>query len=71
MTKKEKSRINPRLYSGAEETRTLYLIAASDALSQVSYDPMCEIYCNRSRDSAQSGIFTVFVLRQETDRRHC
>ena len=28
--------------SGAEETRTLYLIAASDALSQVSYDPVCE-----------------------------
>ena len=25
---------------GAEEARTLYLIAASDALSQVSYDPM-------------------------------
>ncbi len=28
-------------HGGAEETRTLYLIAASDALSQVSYDPMC------------------------------
>ena len=26
--------------SGAEGTRTLYLIAASDALSQVSYDPV-------------------------------
>ncbi len=27
-------------FSGAEEARTLYLIAASDALSQVSYDPV-------------------------------
>ena len=30
----------PLFNSGAEETRTLYLIAASDALSQVSYDPV-------------------------------
>ena len=27
-------------FSGDDETRTRYLIAASDALSQVSYDPM-------------------------------
>ena len=35
----------PLFNSGAEETRTLYLIAASDALSQVSYDPMCTKNC--------------------------
>ena len=32
------------LDGGAEGTRTLYLIAASDALSQVSYDPVYKEY---------------------------
>ena len=39
----EKNRTFTVLFSadgGAEEARTLYLIAASDALSQVSYDPV-------------------------------
>ncbi len=32
------------LLRGAEETQTLCLIAASDALSQVSYDPVVSFY---------------------------
>lgn len=32
-----------QLLSGAEETRILCLIAASDALSQVSYDPVTKV----------------------------
>ena len=36
--------------SGAEETRTLYLIAASDALSQVSYDPVHDKYSRKDAD---------------------
>lgn len=43
-TKKKASRILQRqalsFYGGAEGTRTLYLIHAMDALSQVSYNPV-------------------------------
>ena len=41
---KKKNRIFMRFsYGGAEGTRTLYLIHAMDALSQVSYNPACFI----------------------------
>ena len=42
------------VYGGAEGTRTLYLIAASDALSQVSYDPVYKEY-NRN---------TLYILKK-------
>lgn len=40
ITDKKTGLFSPVMHGGAEETRTLYLIAASDALSQVSYDPV-------------------------------
>ncbi len=44
LTEKGQQQKKPKSFNfsayGAEEARTLYLIAASDALSQVSYDPM-------------------------------
>ena len=54
-TANNKTKINNKK-SGDDETRTRYLIAASDALSQVSYDPMC-IYCTTV--SSGFGLFSV------------
>ena len=67
MIKKKKVRKNELLNSGAEGTRTLYLIAASDALSQVSYDPgaltsISQISCLSPLYLAAVSIFITCVI---------
>ena len=63
-TVNNKTKINNKK-SGDDETRTRYLIAASDALSQVSYDPggdiISEIFLQKPESIPIGNIFYLFL----------